>query len=111
MDTKKKKQTNKKKKKTDTQKEKKQTYKKKKDRWTKRKKDSRQKEKEDRQTKIKKNRQTNKEQTVDRDHKVIIFASLYTIIKKTKWVISFYWGKIKAISHQSIKTTQNIFAW
>ena len=42
--------------------------------------------------------QTNKEQTVERDHKGIIFASLYTIMKKTKWMISFYWGKINAIS-------------
>ena len=31
-----------------------------------------------------------------RDHRGRIFASLYTIIKK--WVISFYWGKINAMS-------------
>ena len=31
---------------------------------------------------------------VERDHRRRIFASLYTIIKKTKGVIYFIWGKI-----------------
>ena len=38
--------------------------------------------KEDRHTKRKKDRQTNKGQTVERDHRRIIFASLYITIKK-----------------------------
>ena len=50
----------------------------------------------------KKGRQTHKKkknrQTFERDHRGIIFASLYTTIKKTKWVISFYWGIINAMS-------------
>ena len=79
MDTKKKTD---KQEKTDGQKEKKTADKKKK-------KTDRQKEK---------NRQTNKEQTVERDHSGIIFASFYTIIKKTKWVISFYRSKINAMA-------------
>ena len=38
-----------------------------------------------------KNRQTNKEQTVERDHRGIIFTSLYTIIKN-KIADIFYRG-------------------
>ena len=57
------------------------------DRWTKKRHWTK---KEDRHTKRKKNRQT-----VEGDHKGIIFASLYTTLKK--WVISFYRGQINAI--------------
>ena len=80
------------------------------DKWTKRKKDKkRQKRKREKKKKLtykKKRRQTYlKKKKADReikgrelrDHRGIIFASLYTIIK-TKWVISFYQGKINAIS-------------
>ena len=58
-------------------------------------------EQKEKKTANKKKKKTEKQkeknrQTVEKDHRWIIFASLYPIIKK--WVISFYWGKINAIS-------------
>ena len=44
--------------------------------------------------KKKKNRQTNKEQTVERDHSGIIFASFYTIIKKQNGSYLFIGAKL-----------------
>ena len=41
----------------------------------------------------KKKRQTNKEHIVERDHRGIIFASLYTIIKKQNWSYLFIGAK------------------
>ena len=44
---------------------------------------------------------------VERDHRRRIFASLYTIIKKTKGVIYFIWGKINPTDTDT-KWTQSL---